>query len=137
VRWSMRRMLPWCRPCTNPSASSRSKPLRYAPPVVAARSGGLVEFLDEDRHGFGFEPGDPASLAQAVRTALGDRAQASKRVDAAFDYVRTRHGWPAIAERTVAAYESIPRNDARRSADGRQWSPPAIPSHLNLLHELP
>jgi len=106
-------------------------------PVVAARTGGLVEFLDDDRHGFGFMPGDPASLAQAVRTALGDHVETRRRVDSAFEYVRTRHGWPSIAEQTVAAYESIPRNSDRRGADGRQWSPTAIPSHLNLLHELP
>jgi len=106
-------------------------------PVVAARAGGLVEFLDDDRHGFGFTPGDPASLAQAVRVALGDRAEASRRADSAFEYVKARHGWSAIAEQTVVAYESTPPAPQERGAACARWSPPHEEVQLNLLHELP
>ena len=43
-------------------------------PVVAARIGGLAEMLGEDEFGLGFVPGDPRSLALAVRRLAQDPA---------------------------------------------------------------
>lgn len=40
---------------------------RAGVPVVAARSGALVEALADGEHGILFEPGSPAALAQAIR----------------------------------------------------------------------
>lgn len=60
--------------------------MQRARPVVAARHGGITEWLREQDGVCGFEPGDAASLAAAVRTLLrdpraGDRARewASRR----------------------------------------------------------
>lgn len=75
-------------------------------PVVAARAGGLMEFLADDRHGFGFTPGDPASLANAVRDCWNDPREARERVVRAHEYVQEQHGWPTIAERTIAEYRA-------------------------------
>ena len=104
-------------------------------PVVAARVGGLTEFLDDDRHGFGFKPGDPLSLADAVRRCVADRQEADARVDRAHQYVSAQHGWSAIAERTVQEYARA--TQLGQSPSAPSWSMSAISGDRNLLFELP
>lgn len=105
-------------------------------PVVAARAGGLSEFLDDDRHGFGFTPGDPASLASAVRACLSDADAARERAERAFDFVTTAHGWSTIAQRTVRHYEDIRRLGRSRAVGAWRSSDLAsLPSDRNLLAE--
>ena len=77
-------------------------------PVVAARAGGLAEFLDGDRHGWGFVAGDAVDLARAVRECVDDPEEAHKRAAAARNHVHDHHSWAAIADRTVAAYRCPP-----------------------------
>lgn len=44
--------------------------MRRGRPVVAARHGGIPEWLDDDETGLGFAPGDARSLAEALRRAV-------------------------------------------------------------------
>ncbi len=74
-------------------------------PVVAARSGGLTEFLSDDAHGWGFEAGSAAGLANALLECIDHPDLARERAHAARAHVRTHHGWAAIAERTVRQYQ--------------------------------
>lgn len=77
-------------------------------PVVAARAGGLAEFLDEDRHGWGFAAGDAADLARALKECVQDPMEATRRAVAARAHVQSQHSWAVIAERTVQAYRCTP-----------------------------
>lgn len=109
-------------------------------PVVAARAGGLSEFLADDRHGFGFTPGAPASLASAIRDCWSDPVEARKRVRRAHDYVQAQHGWAAIAERTIAEYDGaladINQPSGASAASSAVLAPDPGPG-LNLLFEKP
>lgn len=105
--------------------------------VAAARAGGLSEFLDGDRHGFGFQPGDPASLAAAVRASLDDADEAQRRADSAYAFVTTAHGWAAIAERTVQEYECALRADRTQREHRSSVAAPAVAGDRNLLFEAP
>lgn len=100
-------------------------------PVVAARSGGLVEFLNDDAHGWGFSAGDAADLAGAIRACLEDVEEAQRRSRAALEHVRSHHSWAAIAERTVRAYacESTIRSTIA-------WGYAAAPPERNLLFDV-
>lgn len=99
-------------------------------PVVAARSGGLIEFLDDDAHGWGFEPGVAGSLADAVRACVADPVEARRRAGAAYAHVRSHHSWAAIAQRTVDRYTSI--SPQRRTGT---WEPVHISPEQNLLFD--
>ena len=98
-------------------------------PVVAARSGGLTEFLDEDRHGWGFDAGDVAGLANAVIACLRDPQVAAARARSARRHVLAHHGWAAIAELTVTQYRRTRRRPGKRDVA-------APPGEGNLLFDV-
>lgn len=99
-------------------------------PVVAARSGGLIELLGDDTHGWGFRPGDAADLARAIRECVDDPTEARARATAALEHVRRHHSWAVIAERTVQQYAGLstgPHTPARRVI--------CTPTEKNLLFD--
>lgn len=100
-------------------------------PVVAARSGGLVEFLNDDAHGWGFTPGDPVDLARAVIEALEDPDEARRRTARALEHVRAHHSWAAIAERTVREYSC----DTKETLS-KDWVNVAYSPSENLLFDV-
>jgi len=109
-------------------------------PVVAARAGGLAEFLADDRHGFGFTPGDPVSLADAVRQCWNDPIEARERTVRAHEYVQEQHGWATIAERTIAEYRAASADlEMPKSAPALSSAVPASDPGpgRNLLFEKP
>lgn len=99
-------------------------------PVVAARSGGLIEFLNDDAHGWGFTAGDASDLARAVCAALEHPAEARRRADNALDHVRRHHSWAVIAERTVREYSCD-----RGSASSGPWPYATSSPERNLLFD--
>ena len=100
-------------------------------PVVAARSGGLVEFLEEDSHGWGFAAGDARALFRAVHACLSNPEEAQRRARTALDHVRSHHSWAAIAERTVQEYAC---STTARPAGSWFYTP--TPPERNLLFDV-
>ena len=79
-------------------------------PVVAARTGGLADIVDNGRTGLTFAPGDPGELAAAVVETLSDPRAAAARADLARAELPKRFNWQHIAEDTVAVYERAQRS---------------------------
>lgn len=71
-------------------------------PVIATRSGGLTQLLDDDR-GQLVEPLDVAGLADAVRSCLDDPAAAAQRAAALRDEVRREHATGVVGPRWLDA----------------------------------
>jgi glycosyltransferase involved in cell wall biosynthesis len=78
--------------------------LASATPVVASRTGGLPEAIDDGRTGVLVAERDAAALAAALAGLLGDPVRASELGHRARLDVQTRFGWDRVAERFEAAY---------------------------------
>jgi glycogen synthase len=76
-------------------------------PVAVAATGGLAEIVEHGVTGVHFPPGDPVALAGAVTGVLGDRGYARALALEARARVIDDYNWPAIAEQTVAVYDSV------------------------------
>ncbi|WP_250283664.1 MULTISPECIES: glycogen synthase [unclassified Frankia] len=75
--------------------------------VVASRVGGIPEVVDDRVTGLLVPPEDPAALAEAVNTLLGDPARADAMGRRGRDRAVAEFGWQAVAERTARLYESV------------------------------
>lgn len=76
-------------------------------PVVAARVGGVPEFVEDGRYGTLVEPENAAALAAAVASALGPgRAAAAKMAEAA-QKRSADFDWNAIREKYLSVYRAI------------------------------
>jgi glycogen(starch) synthase len=84
-------------------------------PLIASRTGGLAEVVAPGRGGLVVEPRDVAGLADALERVLTDERLASTLAAAGRVEAR-RHGWDAIAARTVASYRAAERDHARLAA---------------------
>jgi glycosyltransferase involved in cell wall biosynthesis len=71
-------------------------------PAVATAVGGVPELIDSEA-GLLVPPGDPAVLATAIRTALGERYDAA----ALHQRAEQRYGYAAICARWTALYETL------------------------------
>lgn len=76
-------------------------------PVICARTGGLVDIVDDGVTGLLFEPGNPTDLAAAIDRTLNDPAAAADRAAAAAAPLRARFNWSNIADATVAEYRNV------------------------------
>lgn len=72
-------------------------------PVLAARSSCLPEVYG-DAAAY-FDPGDPAELAEAAATLLGDQSRRQRLADAGRHHA-SRFSWRATAEATLACYRA-------------------------------
>lgn len=75
-------------------------------PVVAARTGGMVEVVAPGQSGLLVPPDDPARLAEAIIQLLEDPALRQRMSASSRQYVQARYTWPRIAERLVEAYQA-------------------------------
>jgi len=106
-------------------------------PVVASKAGGLAEFLDDEAHGWSFEAGDVAGLADAVCLSLTHADEAAKRAARARAHVVAHHSWASIAAQIVDVYEVEIARDAfgpRRRAHSEPSGHVASPEG-NLLFD--
>ncbi len=75
--------------------------------VVASRVGGIPEVVDDGVTGLLVPPEDPAALAEAVNTLLGDPVRADAMGRRGRDRAVAEFGWQAVAEKTARLYESL------------------------------
>jgi glycosyltransferase involved in cell wall biosynthesis len=73
--------------------------------VVATAAGGIGSVVRNNETGALVPEKDPASLAAAITSLLGDRELAGRLARSARADVEARHGWDATAARFEAAYE--------------------------------
>ncbi len=81
-------------------------------PVVASRVSGIPEIVEDGRTGWLVPPGDEEALAGALRQALGDRAEATRRAARAREFVVSffspegyREGYRALFDAAEAALQ--------------------------------
>ena len=82
-------------------------------PLVGARSGGIVDLVDDERTGLLFGPGDVGGLATALARLLRDPSLSRRLGEAARERALARTSGP-IADRLVASYERVIDHARRR-----------------------
>jgi len=75
-------------------------------PVLAARVGGLKDFIRSGHNGLLFAPDDPEELFQAYQKLTGDAALRARLAANAADAVRA-FGWDALSLRLVNLYREL------------------------------
>ncbi|MFD7818402.1 glycogen synthase [Streptomyces sp. NPDC059785] len=77
--------------------------------VVASRTGGIPEVVDDGRTGLlvTVDDGFEAGLARALDTVLADPAAARRMGEAGRERAVREFGWDAVARRTVQLYEEV------------------------------
>jgi len=73
-------------------------------PVVATEVGGMSELLSDGHSGRLVDPGDPAALAQALRTSLEDRDGAARMAKTARSELAARFSTSRMLDRLRRAY---------------------------------
>ena len=80
-------------------------------PAVVSAVGGLAEIVRDGVTGLTAPPGDPAALAAAVGTVLGDEVLGRRLVRGARSALAGEHAWPRIAARTLDTYALAGRQE--------------------------
>jgi glycosyltransferase involved in cell wall biosynthesis len=79
--------------------------MAYGRPVVAGAVGGLLDLVADGETGLLVPPRDVPALREALERLIGDRELRRRMGEAARERVRSRFGWPAVTDATLAAYE--------------------------------
>ncbi len=87
-------------------------------PVVCTRLGGMPELVADGETGLLVPPGDAAALGAAVETLLDDPARARRLGEAGRQRVLERFTWRAVADRCLAAYETLAEPQLRPTGTG-------------------
>lgn len=75
-------------------------------PVVASRTGGIPEVVEEDRTARLVSPGDPVELSEAL-TALGEDPGRARALGEAGRERVVRFSWPVLAPRFVELFQEL------------------------------
>ncbi len=78
-----------------------------ARPVVAARTGGLVEVVRDGETGFLVPPADPHALAERMRTLLDDPTLRERMGRAGREWTNSMFTWERVIERMLACYTRV------------------------------
>lgn len=84
-------------------------------PVVVSNTGGLAEVVNAYETGMTHEPGNPGSLARAVRYTLRHPDQARTRAENALEKLHRQFSWRYVGQETVRAYAQV--LDERKRVD--------------------
>lgn len=76
-------------------------------PVVSSDAGGLKEIVQHGVTGTTSYANDPASLAWAIRHALGDAAHTREMAAKARERLQTDFHWANLADQTIAVYDRV------------------------------
>lgn len=80
-----------------------------ARPIVATRTGGIPEVIDDGTTGLLVPPRDPPALARAIVTLLSDEARRNEFATAGLERVRTRFSVERMVAETAAVYARVSR----------------------------
>jgi glycosyltransferase involved in cell wall biosynthesis len=75
--------------------------------VLATRTGGIGEVIEEGTSGVLVEPSNPLSLSQAMASLLCDEALRARLAANAFAKVQEKYRWPTIALKFESVYRRI------------------------------
>lgn len=81
--------------------------MSFGIPVVASRSGGITDIVEDGRTGVLVEPGDIASLASAIRGVADDPARAAELGRRGRDTVQERFSWDRIIDSLRDLYAEV------------------------------
>lgn len=76
-------------------------------PVVASQVGGLAEVVEHDKTGVYAYPGSSDSIAWAIERVLSDPGYRDWLVKNAFEAIKNRFSWEAVAKQTVGVYKRV------------------------------
>lgn len=79
----------------------------FGTPVVAARAGGLPEYVKDGLTGLLIPPGDPEALAAAMERVLADTELRSRLRGGIAGLLQKELSWPDLARQTAAMYASV------------------------------
>ena len=83
--------------------------------VIAARTPGTVDYVEEGRTGLLYEPGNADDLRRAIRRLLEDPEEARRMGAAARTEYLMVHTFPAMARRIRAILTKVHENGTERS----------------------
>src|SRR5215204_2526612 len=91
-------------------------------PIVASKTGGVPDVIEDGVNGLLVPPADPEALARAIDRLLVDRDLACRLSEGAQERVKD-YDWEVLAERVLAVYRGVTAAAWRRSTQRRRKSP--------------
>ena len=91
-------------------------------PVVASRTGGIPDVIEDGANGLLVPPGEPEAFARAIDRLLADRDLARRLSEEAKERGKD-YDWEVLAERVLAVYRGVTAAAWRRSTQRRRKSP--------------
>ena len=76
-------------------------------PVIASRSGGIVDIVIDNETGLLVPEKDPRALAAAIEKALTDKELAARLVAGGREQMRKNFAWDSIIERLISLYREL------------------------------
>ena len=81
--------------------------LSFSRPVVASRSGGIVDVIRHEETGLLVPPADPEALARSIGRLLDDPALARRLGEAGRRHVDKSFSWDPIVDRLISLYQRL------------------------------
>ena len=75
-------------------------------PIVASKTGGIPDVIEEGVNGMLVAPGEPEALARAIDRLLADRDLACRLSEGAHERGKD-YDWEVLAERILAVYQRV------------------------------
>jgi glycogen(starch) synthase len=75
-------------------------------PIVASKTGGIPDVIEDGVNGMLVPPGDPEALARAINHLLADRGLARRLSEGAQERGKD-YDWKVLAERVLAVYQGV------------------------------
>src|SRR5215213_8883123 len=96
--------------------------LQTALPIVASKTGGIPDVIEDGVNGMLVPPGEPEAFARAIDRLLADRDLARRLSEEAKERGKD-YDWEVLAERVLAVYRGVTAAAWRRSTQRRRKSP--------------
>src|SRR5918999_1048865 len=81
--------------------------MQAALPIVASKTGGIPDVIENGVNGMLVPPGDPEALARAIDCLLADRKLACRLSEGAQERAKD-YDWEVLAERVLRVYRGVP-----------------------------